>query len=405
MTSSVDRPAKDFEVPRALQLVCFGLCVANIVYVAASWYFGQWLTDLHEVGVPVDFTNIWAAGRIVNEGHPALAYDPAVLKELEYTFSGHEYSAQFGWHYPPTFLFVAAALATLPYAWAFFLWCMLTLLPYLAAMRLLVGDRFGWLIAGACPAALSNMMIGQNGFLTATLMAGTVGLMERQPALAGICLGCLTYKPQFGILFPIVLIAGAQWRTMVFAAGSTVMMAGASWLAFGSETWLAFLHGLPIASQTVLTDGLAGWSKLQSIYGVTRILGGGDELAWTLQLLLCAAVAVALCVIWRGRAAFEMKTAALVTGVLLVTPYVYIYDQVMLVIPAALLIRTGLNEGFRRHELLGIGLAAVILFAFPVIVNSSGLAATLIIGALVARRCDRQCGEQRLASVAPFAAH
>ena len=63
------------------------------------------------------------------------------------------------------------------------------------------------------------MTAGQNGFLTAALIGGTLGLLERRPALAGVCLGLLTYKPQFGLLFPIVLIADRRWRTIAVACG------------------------------------------------------------------------------------------------------------------------------------------------------------------------------------------
>ena len=69
-----------------------------------------------------------------------------------------------------------------------------------------------WLfLALGFPAALWNITAGQNGFLTAALIGGTLGLLERRPALAGICLGLLTYKPQFGLLFPLVLIADRRW--------------------------------------------------------------------------------------------------------------------------------------------------------------------------------------------------
>ena len=59
-----------------------------------------------------------------------------------------------------------------------------------------------FLVALGFPAALWNVTAGQNGFLTAALIGGTLGLLERRPALAGVCLGLLTYKPQFGLLFP-----------------------------------------------------------------------------------------------------------------------------------------------------------------------------------------------------------
>ena len=54
---------------------------------------------------------------------------------------------------------------------------------------------------------LRNGLVGQNGFLTAALIDGTLYLMPVRPILAGICLGLLSYKPQYGLLFPLVLIA------------------------------------------------------------------------------------------------------------------------------------------------------------------------------------------------------
>ena len=48
-----------------------------------------------------------------------------------------------------------------------------------------------------------NALVGQNGFLTAALIGGTLYLIPIRPVLAGICLGLLTYKPQYGLLFPM----------------------------------------------------------------------------------------------------------------------------------------------------------------------------------------------------------
>ncbi len=49
------------------------------------------------------------------DGNPAAAYDWPIHKQAEVSAIGHDFDDYYGWHYPPTFLFVAAALATLPY--------------------------------------------------------------------------------------------------------------------------------------------------------------------------------------------------------------------------------------------------------------------------------------------------
>src|SRR5690606_22222079 len=111
--------------------------------------------------------------------------------------------------------------------------------------------------------------------------------------------GLLTYKPHFGVLFPLVLIVAGRWTVFVTAAAVALAMAALSWLVFGTAAWADFLQLLPVASQDYLSRGFADWSKLQSVFGLVRTLGAGETLAWSLQILLAAASAIAVCLLWR----------------------------------------------------------------------------------------------------------
>ena len=233
------------------------------------------------------------------------------------------------------------------------------------------------------------MMVGQNGFITAALIGGTVGFMQKRPVLSGVCLGLLTYKPHFGVLFPFVLIAARQWTVFTTAAVVGIAMALASWLAFGTASWEAFFHSLPVSSQAFLSEGQSDWSKLQSVYGLVRTAGGGETLGWSLQAIMSLVTVVGLCVLWRSRAPFEMKAAALAAGTLLATPYVYLYDMPVLAIAVALLVRCALVSGWRQSEMVGLAATAILLFAYPFVKAPVGLAATLIVMALVLGRALR----------------
>jgi arabinofuranan 3-O-arabinosyltransferase len=253
-------------------------------------------------------------------------------------------------------------------------------------MRAIVGRTFGLLLAAAFPMVFNNTLVGQNGFLTASLIGGTLYLMPARPILAGVCLGLLTYKPQYGLLFPVVLIAASQW-TVFFTAGVTaVVMAFASWLAFGTESWQAFFHWMPMFSQAFLTEGKATWWKLQSIFSLVRYLGGTEQLAWIFQWILTASVAVALAVMWRSRISYSLKAAALATGTLLTTPYLFMYDMMVLAIPVAILVRIGLKTGFRPYELPALACALALFLAFTFTGVPVGLGITLIVGSLILRR-------------------
>ena len=58
---------------------------------------------------------------------------------------------------------------------------------------------------------LANVTIGQNGFVTAGLIGGTLILMRQRPIMAGVLLGLLTLS-RTGLASPIALIAGRESR-------------------------------------------------------------------------------------------------------------------------------------------------------------------------------------------------
>ena len=191
-------------------------------------------------------------------GPSGAAWDWDIQKQVELALLRQDFPGYFAWHYPPPFLFVASLLAQFPYAVAFIGWVSVKLRALSrhdardrrpAASACCSRSRFRW--------CSTIRLVGQNGFLTASLIGGTLYLMPARPILAGICLGLLSYKPQYGLLFPLVLIAASQWTVFFTAAVVAVAMAFASWLAFGTESWQAFFHWMPMFSQAFLTEGKA----------------------------------------------------------------------------------------------------------------------------------------------------
>ncbi|HET7884663.1 MAG TPA: glycosyltransferase family 87 protein [Bradyrhizobium sp.] len=405
LTSDITVPAARRALPPALPIACLVLCMINAALLQSGITAHWWLFDENGLGIPTDFVNVWSAGRLVLDGHPALAYDWDIQKQVQVAVLGQSYPGNFAWHYPPPFLFVAAVLAHFPYAVAFVGWVAISFLPYLAVMRAIVGRAFGFLLAAAFPVVFTNTLVGQNGFLTASLIGGTLVAMPRWPVLSGICLGLLSYKPQYGLLFPLVLIAASQWRVFFTAGVVATLLAAVSWLAFGTESWQAFVHWLPMFNQAFLVEGRAPWGKLQSIFGLTRYFGGPEALAWALQWMLSVAVAVALALVWRSREIrYELKAASLAAGALLVTPYLFLYDEMVLAIAVAFLVRIGLEEGFERHELPALGLVTGLLMIFSLLGAPTGFGATLVVAALIAQRIGPwwrgQRGPRRTAAAA-----
>ncbi len=371
-------------------VVCAVLAILQLAFFPL--YYGHgWIYEGQGLGSPTDFINVWSAGRLVLDGHPAWAYDWDIQKTVQVAVLGQSYPGNFAWHYPPPFLFIAALLAKLPYPVAFAGWAAVSAVPYLVAMRAIVGRPFGLLLALAFPVVFTNVLVGQNGFFTAALIGGTLVLLPARPILAGICLGLLSYKPQYGALFPLALIAAAQWRAFLSAAVTTIVLAAASCLAFGLASWEAFFNWMPMFSQAFLVEGRAPFGKMQSVFALVRYFDGGEMLAWTLQWIVIAIVAVSLAGLWRSHVRYEWKAAGLAIGALLATPYLFLYDVMVLAIAIGFVVRVGLAEGFHRHEvpMLGAAFAAIVAYQW-LGAAPTGLAAMLLVAAIVIIRVRRE---------------
>ena len=119
-----------------------------------------------------------------------------------------------------------------------------------------------------------NLGHGHNGFLTAALIGAALVSLDRRPLLAGVLIGLIAYKPQLGILFPLVLAATGRWRSFAAAAATIAALALITTLAFGVSVWDAFLASTHFTRIIVLEAGETGWHKIQSVFSLVRIWGG-----------------------------------------------------------------------------------------------------------------------------------
>lgn len=304
--------------------------------------------------IGTDFMTVWSAGKMAQQGRAAEVYDYQKHYEVQRAalpWKDNQRIPYYGWFYPPLFLIVALALACLSYGVALALWMCLTLPAYLAAVRAILPERGTVMAALAFPGVFVNLGHGQNGFLTAALLGGGLVLLQKRPYLAGCLFGLLAYKPQFGVLMPLALLAGGYWRTILSAAVTVVVEIAVSYALFGAATWQAFFESAKQTQKVALEQGAVGWERIQSLFAAVRMLGGSVELAYSLHILCAASAAAVVIWMWRRPAvAPELKSAALVTASLLATPYILDYDLVALALPIAWLTAMGLREGFRPWE-------------------------------------------------------
>jgi alpha-1,2-mannosyltransferase len=350
------------------------LIVAYTLTIAFLFATAHGLNDYQGRPLGTDFSNVYAAGRAAIGGHAASAFAPAEQYLHEQALFGHV-TPFYGWHYPPFFLLIATPLAALAYVPALVFWQLTTLALYLGGMWLLLRrgpaprlakDRLWVPLALGFTAVFMNVTHGHNGFLTASLFAAALAVLDRRPWVAGVLFGLLAYKPQFALMIPVALLAQGRWRTIAAATATVCVLAVITTIVFGMEIWPAFLSSLSFTRGAVLEEGGAGFFKIQSVFAWTRMWGGSVALAYVLQTLTTLAVGAALFRLWRSPAPFASKAAALCLASLLATPYCFDYDMMALAPGIALLLAHGVTTGFRDYE--KVALAA--LWAMPLVART-----------------------------------
>jgi hypothetical protein len=341
--TAIRLPAEAWFEIGALAWTVGTVCVLADQLLRNSWRLGIDGKDCR------DFTWIWLSGRFAASGAPVRVYDHSAFSAVRAALVGPPDCMLGQFDNPPVILFFTYPLGSVPYSVGFAAWIVATVILYLAAIWAILPRRAAILAALTPYPVFINALLGHNGFLSAGLVGCALAFLERRPALSGILLGLLTYKPQFGILFPFALVASRKWRALSAAVAASVILAALAALAFGARTWPAF-----VAALAGRAAGLSGDRELNfwliSVAGFLRVAGVGPSIAWAAQFAVTAAVALVVSVLWARPIRYPLKAAALAAGSVLAAPHAFGYDACILSIAAAFLFQDGSSYGFLPRE-------------------------------------------------------
>lgn len=237
------------------------------------------------------------------------------------------------------------------------LWVLTTLFFYGASVYAII-PRGAAVIAATAPFFVAvNADFGHNGFITAALMGFSLALLERRPWLSGMFLGVLTYKPHFGVLYPLALLYSRNWRAVAGATAISIALIIEAAIAFGLQGWWSFFHTLLDRQSTLSPDATVPLA-LHSVFGFLRWAEASASVSWTGHLVVSAIVAVSVGVAWAKPIPYSLKAAILCIGSVMVSPYIFYYDLCILSIAVAFLVRDGISRGFLPGE------RTVLLFCF-----------------------------------------
>ena len=401
-TSSFAAPtALDTAARMSSLLLRLGVVLALVVFLSFCVMWIRWQTESDLPGVSADFISFWTAGQLALGGHAADAYRqiPHYLKQL--ALHHDPFRGYLAFFYPPFFLLPCAALALLGFLPAVCVWIGATCVAYAAAIRGILSkglrqSEHVWMLFLGYPAVMVNAGFGQNGFLSAALFGGAAVWLDRRPELAGLCLGCLAYKPQLGIIVPLGLAVAGRWRCFAAACATVVALTAVVTLAFGTDIWPAFFAAMAVARQRWMEAPDPSYLRfLITVFGALRLHGVSLPLAYAAQGLVTVGAGFmlvrALLLRPPGARSGSAEIAAIAACVPFCSPFMLEYDLVILAVPMAWLLGEALRDGFRHGE--GAALVAVyfapVMFKITAFDNALKLTVTAAAGllfALVLRR-------------------
>ncbi len=331
MSTDSPAPAQFWRRPifRALALSAVICAVGFLVMGRGSLAPESLPLDAAGYAVGRDFVNVWNGARLALAGEAAIlfdrdAYQASLAAAFGPSFPDHN------WSYPPHALLLFAAFGALPYLVALALWLVLTGAAFLAAVAALAPSgrrRLCCLLAAISPASVVDVAFGQNGHLTGALTLGALAALDRRPRLAGVLIGLLTIKPHLGLLLPFALVAIGAWRTILWAAGTTVALVGLSVAAFGLEPWRLYLGVTTGVQGEILTQGVGGFvTMMPTVYQAAKALVG-PAAAWPLQAAATIVAAPLTVLAFRRTSDPATRALLLASGTLLALPYAFNYDM------------------------------------------------------------------------------
>jgi hypothetical protein len=325
------------------------LLVAVLLVVGVVWLRTiHHLVDSQHQPLGADFLEYWTVSKMALAGHAADAYNLQRIVSAEHAALPAS-TQDYAWFYPPTFYLLVLPLSLMPYLAALIVFLGSTLAAYVAVIWRVVRDwRAMWCLA-AFTGLWSNLLQGQNGFLTAAIAGAALLCMVESPALAGVFVGLLAIKPHLALLFPVALIAGRMWKTMAVAAATTAIFLVTGVVVLGPATLKATIGGLPTA-RLMLENGAAPWAAMPTVFAMLRMMHAPVALAYAMHAVVAFAAIAAVWRVWSRCSDWALRGAALMTATFLVSPYILSYDMTWLAFPIAWMAAVGMRDGWLRGE-------------------------------------------------------
>ncbi|CAB3790552.1 glycosyltransferase family 87 protein [Paraburkholderia caffeinilytica] len=310
---------------------------------------------LSKITIGIDFVVFWKGAVAALQHGPDAVFnqDLNLLRARALEPSTDFMELRGPWLYPPPFLLFIIPFGLLTFKHALVLFTCIGVAVYVYSLRQVLRPLSWTTISPflAFPGVALAIWYGQNSLLTMACAALGLALLPSRPIVAGLFIALVSVKPQFGVLFPIVLICDRQWKAFFSAAIGTIVLWSVSTFVLGFNTFTEFIK-TTIAFRVLWIENFPPiWHGMPTFYGLVRLLGGSATLAYTIQGILAASIVIVVSAMWRSsEIRYELKCVVASCGVIAIQPYIVYYDIAWLALPIAFMFKDMCLNGSSKLE-------------------------------------------------------
>jgi len=288
-----------------------------------------------------DFPAFYSAGRIVTTVGFNELYDlDQQIKWQKDLFPDRKSYLPFS--YPPFVALAYAPMSLLPYRMAYlfnlFVFISAFFMAFVCLKRIIQGlDEYFlpvFTLSFTFYPFLKSNLGGQNTALTLMLFALIWRFAsENRQYLAGISLGLLLYKPQFGIPLIGLFVLSGRYRIAIssIVAGSLVITISLFFTGIQPyKQWYNFINWFSTADAIVNGHNAVSW-----IGFLNAVLGAENKMAFIIGAVCCLITVSIISYIWTiggTKSDFNAQMGLAAVSIILISPHVMFYDAGLIIL-------------------------------------------------------------------------
>ncbi|MDO6591268.1 MULTISPECIES: glycosyltransferase family 87 protein [Rhodobacterales] len=323
-----------------LNLVRFATISAAAMALLLSFYYelSDGVLDISGHVLGRDFLNFYTGGELLASGEWQTLFDGLAYMDVIGESYGDNYPSH-NWSYPPSIFIFSRIAVTMPYMLALALWYTCGVISIAFAVRALKLDMIWVALVVFSPAGMLNILAGQNGYFTASLITLAIVYAAQKPKIiSATSWAMLTIKPHLGLVALPMLVAQRNFYIIIMGGVCLIPLIGVSIVMWGVEPWYLFFD-YTVAQQRLVIENWRGFIYVLVPTGFMqgRMLSFDTGIVYFFHAVYAITAAFLSVRAWPGRKAdHRLWLAWFVVSTFIMLPYSFLYDLVVFQVVLAL---------------------------------------------------------------------